>query len=191
VGGEPDSLFLHELGGGFAEVADCLEGKFARDVVGFVVCGSFESCGPALGGAEEFGESLAQVAVGRAVVVEIIVKLVGDVSELFEEIVDVLLPAGFARPCGKGADGLGTLVQKLDENENAVTGDVGGVPKLLDFGVRERGAFALGVEGLDKKQKESEGEEARHLTGSLLGTENTDAYLLKSAPCLKPVSMLR
>lgn len=160
VGGKPDSLLFDELGGGFAEIANGLQSQFAGDVVGFVVCGRFEGCGPTLGGAQELGESLAEVAVGWAVVVEVIVELVGNVSELFEEIVDVLFASRLARTVSEGFDGLRALVQKLDEDEDAIAGDVGGVAKLLNFGIGERSRFALGVQGREKKQKESEGEDA-------------------------------
>ena len=60
-----------------------------------------------------------------AVVVEVVVELVGDGSELLEEIVGVLLATGLARVGEEILDGFVAGVEKFDEEENAVGGIVG------------------------------------------------------------------
>ena len=97
MGGEPGLLLFDEARGLFADVTDGFEGKFAGEIVDGVFGGLFQVGGPALGGVEEFGQRLADVAVVGAVVVEVVVELVGDGGELFEQVVGVLFAAGFAR----------------------------------------------------------------------------------------------
>ena len=92
-----------------------------------------------------------------AVVVEVVVELVGDGGELFEEVVGVLFAAGFAGVGEEILDGLVAGVEELDEDEDAVGGEVGGVAELLDLAFRERGVGVLRVQGQSESQ-EDEGE---------------------------------
>ena len=82
-----------------------------------------------------------------AVVVEVVVELVGDGGELLEEVVGVLFAAGLARMGVEVLDGLVAGVEELDEDEDAIVGEVGGVAELLDLTFGESGVVALGVEG--------------------------------------------
>ena len=165
---EPRLLAFDEVGRVFAEVADGVEGQLAGDVVGIVVGRGAEDRGPALGGVDELGQGLADVAVTLAVVVEVVLKLVGDGGELLEEVVGVLLTAGLARVREEVADGVGALVEELDVDEDAVAGDVGGVAELLDLAFGEGVVVALGVDRRREaherrsQQNESEGETTVH-----------------------------
>jgi hypothetical protein len=98
-----------------------------------------------------------------AVVVEVVVELVGDGGELFEEVVGVLFAAGFA---GMGEEVLNPLVarvEELDEDEDAIAGIVGGVAELLDLSLRHRGVGALSVKGQrESEEDESEREPTEH-----------------------------
>ena len=84
--------------------------------------GDLSAGGPAIGGFEQLGQRLADVAVARAVVVEVVLELVGDGGELLEEIVRVLFAAGTARMGEEIVDGVGAVVEELDEDEDAVAG---------------------------------------------------------------------
>src|SRR5271156_4190097 len=94
---EPGLLLFDHLCGLIVQVVDGFEGESAGDVVGFVVGRGLEVGRPALGGFDELGKDLADVAVAGAVVVKVVIELVGDGGELLEEIVGVLLATGFAR----------------------------------------------------------------------------------------------
>jgi hypothetical protein len=155
VGGEPGLLVFDELGGFFAEIVDGFEGDFAGDAVGVVVGRGLQVRGPTLGGIEELGERLADVAVVRAVVAQVVVELVGDGGELLEEVVGVLFAARAAGVGEEILDGLVTLVEEFDKDHYAVVGDVGGGSELVDLGVGEDVIFLLSVE------RRSEGEECR------------------------------
>ena len=163
MGGEPCLLLFDEPGGLFAEVADRFEGELAGDVVSVVVGRRLQAGGPAFGGFEELGESLANVAVMRAIVVEVVSQLVGDGGELLEEIVGVLLPAG---PAWMGEERLYVfvaIVQKFNEDHDAVVGDIGRRAKLFDFGVGEDVIFGLSVQGHNEgKQNENLGKATEH-----------------------------
>jgi hypothetical protein len=163
VGCEPGLLFFDEVSGFFADVADGFEGQLSGEVVCGVFGRLFDVGGPALGSVEEFGQGFANVAVVGAVVVQVIVQLVGDVGELLEEVVGVLFASGFA---GAGEEILNCLVagvEKFDEDEDAIVGDVGGVAELLDLAFREGTVAALGAKGQDQSEEnEGEGEPAEH-----------------------------
>jgi len=146
VGFEPGGLFGDEFGGGFAEVADGLEGELAGDGVGGVIGRGLEGGGPAVGGFEDLGEGLAEVGVAGAVVVEVVGELVGDGGELLEQVVGVLLAAGAAGLGVEVVDLLGAEVEELDEEEDAVGGVVAGVADLLDLFLAEGGIAGLGGE---------------------------------------------
>ncbi len=137
VGGEPGLLVFDELGGFFADVADGFESQLAGEVVGCVLGWLLEVGGPALGGIEELGQGFADVAVVGAVVVEIVVELVGDGGELLEQVVGVLLAAGLAWVGVEILDGFVAGVEELDEDEDAIVGEVGGLAELLDLAFGE------------------------------------------------------
>ncbi len=122
VGEKPFFLLVDELGGGVAKVANGFEGEFAGDTVGFVVRRGLDGRGPALGGVDELGQGFADVEVAGAVVVEVVVELVGDESDLFEEVVGVLLAAGAAGLCVEVLDGFDAGVDEFDEEEDALGG---------------------------------------------------------------------
>jgi hypothetical protein len=174
VGEKPGLLVLDEAGGFFADVADGFEGEFAGDAVGSVVGRGLQIGGPALGGVEELGKRLADVAVVGAVVVEIVVELVGDGGELLEEVVSVLLAAGFAGVGEELLNGFVAVVEEFDEDQDTVVGDIGGGAKLLDFGFGEDGIAALGVQRQgESAQEERVGEATEHavLVAEDLGEE--------------------
>ena len=72
------------------------------------------------------------------VVVEVVLKLVGDGVELVEQVVRVLLASRFARVGVEVLNGLHALVEQLDEEFDALRGIVCGVAELLDLGLGER-----------------------------------------------------
>jgi hypothetical protein len=146
MGGEPGLLVFNETGGFFADVADGLESQFAGEVVGGVLGRLFEGGGPPLGGVEEFGKGLADVAVVRTVVVKVVVKLVCDGGELLEQIVGVLLAARFAWVGEEILNGLGTGVEEFDEDKDAIGGEVRRLAELLHLTLREGALVGLSVE---------------------------------------------
>jgi hypothetical protein len=158
VGGEPCFLIFNHLRGFFADVADGFEGQLAREIVGGVFRRLLEIGSPALGGFEKFGQCFADVVVTGAVVVEIIVQLVGDAGELFEEVVGVLFAAGFARVSVKIKDRLVSGVEKLDEDRDAIVGDVGRLAELFDLALREGVVAVLGVERQNESEEKNERE---------------------------------
>ena len=163
MGGEPGFLVCNELGGVLAEIIDGVKSQLARDVVGLIVGWGLNVGGPAVGGLKEFGEGFADVAVAGAVIVEVVFQFVGDGSELFEEVVGVLLAAGVMRIREEVMKGADALVEKLDEDEDAVARDVSGVAELFDLGVRERVVVALGVERhVERENSEGEAESSKH-----------------------------
>jgi hypothetical protein len=91
----------------------------------------------------------------RAVVIEVVVEFVGDGGELLEEVMGILFAAGLARMCEEVLNGFVAGVEKLDEDENSVRGEVGGVAELFDLALGESAVISLGVEG------QSEGEEEK------------------------------
>src|SRR6266481_5229380 len=99
--------------------------------------------GKAAGWGFAVASCFADVAVIGTVVVEVIVELVGDVGELTEEIVGVLFAAGFAGVSEEILDPLVALVEELDEDEDAIVGDVSRVAELLDLRFREGIVAAL------------------------------------------------
>src|ERR1700742_4190966 len=147
VGGEPGLLVFDELGGFFADVADGFEGELTGEIVDGVFRWLLDVGGPAFGGVEELGQGFADVAVAGAVVVEVVVELVGDGGELLEEIVGVLFAAGFARMSEELLNCLGAGVEELDEEEDAVVGDVGRFAELFDLAFGEGAFFGLSVKG--------------------------------------------
>ncbi len=154
VSGEPGLLIFDQVGGLLADVADGFEGEFAGEVVYGVFGRRLDVRGPALGGVEKLGEDFADVFVMGAVVVEIVVELVGDVGELLEEVVGILFAAG---PAGMGEEVLDLLVarvEELDEDEDAIAWEVGGVAELLYLAFREGVVAALGVEGRDEGEED-------------------------------------
>jgi hypothetical protein len=98
-----------------------------------------------------------------AVVIQIVVELVGYGGELLEEVVSVLFAAGFA---GVGEERLYVfvaVVEKLDEDKDAIIRDIGGGAKLFDFAFGEGGVGALGVQGQgESKEDQSMGEATEH-----------------------------
>jgi hypothetical protein len=145
MGFEPGLLVGGHLGGGFAQITDGFQGDLAGDAVGLVFGRGFDGGGPAFGGVEQLGQGLAQVGVAGAVVVEIVVELVGDGGELLDEVVGVLLAAGAAGLGVEVVELLGAQVEELDEEQDAVGGDVPGFADLFDLGVGEGGGMELGV----------------------------------------------
>ena len=105
VSGEPGLLVFDQVGGLLADVADGFEGELAGEVVDRVFGRRLDVGGPALGGVEKLGEDFADVFVVGAVVIEVVVELVGDVGELLEEVVGILLRG---RACGDGRRGPGS-----------------------------------------------------------------------------------
>jgi hypothetical protein len=163
MGREPGLLIIDEARGLFANVTDGFKGKFAREVVDGIFGGLFQVGGPALGGVEEFGQRLADVAVVWAVVVEVVVELVGDGGELFEQVVGVLFATGFARMGEEVQDCLVPGVEEFDEDENAIVGKVGGLAELLDLAFREGRVGTLSVERQsESEENESEEETTKH-----------------------------
>ena len=147
MGLEPGGLFGGELGGAFAEVADGFQGELARDGVGVVVGDGLECRGPAIGGVEDLGESLAQVGVAGAVVVEVVGEFVDDGGELAEQIAGVFFAAGAAGLGVEVLDLLEAQVVEFDEEEDAIAGEVAGLADLVDFAVGEGGRGDLGAQG--------------------------------------------
>jgi len=98
--------------------------------------------------------------VSRTVVVEVVVEFVGDAGELFEEIVEVLLTTRFAWADGQGLDGFSADVEQLDEDEDTIVGDVGGVAQLFYLSIGHRIALALGVHRQREEHKEKREAEA-------------------------------
>ena len=141
------------------------EGQLAREVVGGVVGRLFDVGGPALGGVDEFGQGFADVAMVGAVVVEVVVELVGDGGELFEEVVSVLFAAGFAGVGEEILDRLVAGVEELDEDHDAIVGDVGGVAELLDLAFRQDGVVPLRGQG-QAESEENESSERRSPIGA-------------------------
>jgi hypothetical protein len=92
-----------------------------------------------------------------AVVVEIVVELVGDVGELLEEVVGILFAAGFAGVSVKVLDPLVAGVEELDEDDDAIAGEVGRFAELLNLAFRHGVVVALSVQG-QSKSEENEGE---------------------------------
>jgi hypothetical protein len=166
VGGEPGLLVFDELGGFFSEIVDGFEGDFAGDAVGFVVGRGLQVRGPALGGIDQLGERFADVAVMNAVVLEIVIELIGDGGELLEEVVGVLFAPGAAGMGEEVLNGLIALVEKFDEDQDAVVGEIGGGSELVDLGVGEDVIFLLSVErrGEDEDGRQDEGERQREST---------------------------
>jgi hypothetical protein len=163
VSEEPGLLLSDELRGLIVEIANGFEGEPTGDVVGLVVGRGFQVGGPALGGFNQLGQGFANVAVTGAVVVQIVVELVGDGSELLEEIVGVLLAAGLTRSGEEILYGFVAGIEKLDENKNAVVGIVGDLSELLYFAVGKGGVGTLGGNGRSKReQKKDEQESAEH-----------------------------
>jgi len=153
VGGEPGLLIFDELGGFLADIADGFQGEFAREIVGGVFRGLFDVGRPAFRGFEELGQGFADVAVVGAVVVEVVVELVGYGGELFEEVVGVFFAARFARMGEEILDGFVAGVEELDEDEDAIVGDVGGVAKLLDLSFGEGFIVSLRAQRQSKSEK--------------------------------------
>lgn len=163
MGGEPSLLLFDEARGLFANVTDGFEGKFARKIVDGIFGRLLQVGRPALGGVEEFGQRLADVAVVWAVVVEVVVELVGDGGELFEQVVCVLFAAGFARMGEEVLDRLVAGVEEFDEDENAIVRKVGGLAELLDLAFREGRVGTLSVERQSESEKnETEDETTNH-----------------------------
>jgi hypothetical protein len=163
VSGKPGLLISDELRGFFADVADGLKGKFAREVICGVFGRLFEVGGPALGGVEKLGQDFTDVAMVGTVVVEVVVEFVGDGGKLLEEIVCVFFATGFARVSEEILDGLVARIEELDEDQNAIAGDIGGVAKLLDLSFRESALATLGMERQRKSEhNESEQEPTEH-----------------------------
>jgi hypothetical protein len=153
VSGEPGLLLFDETRGFFADVTNGLESQFAGEIVGVVFGGLFKVRGPALGGIEELGQRLSDVAVTGAVVVEVVVELVGDGGELLEEVVGVLFAAGFAGMGEEILNGLVARVEELDEDEDAIIGEVSGLAELLDLAFGQSTFAALGVEGQGESEE--------------------------------------
>jgi hypothetical protein len=165
VGGEEGALVFDEAGGFFADVADALEGELAGDGVGVDLGGDAEAGGPTVGGFEELGELLAEVAMAWAVVVQVVVEFVGDGGELLEEVMEVLIAAGAAGLGYEILDGFGASVEELNKDDYAIRGDVGRLAELLDFGLREAGFAPLeGVErrGCKEEEEGAEGSKMAH-----------------------------
>ena len=135
VGGEPGLLVFDELSGLFADIADGFEGQLAREVVDGVFRGLLQVGGPALGGFEELGQGLADVAVVGAVVVEVVVELVGDGGELLHQVVGVLFAARSAWMGVEIEDRLVAGVEELDEDHDAIIGDIGRLAELFDLSI--------------------------------------------------------
>jgi hypothetical protein len=156
-------LLFNELSCLLVEVADGFEGEPAGDVVGVVVWRGLQVGGPAFGSVEELGKGLADVVVAGAVVVEVVIELVGDGGELFEEVVSVLFAAGFAGVSVEILYLLVARVEELDEDEKAVVGEVGSFAELLDFAFGECAVGALRIERQSKsKCQECEQEPTGH-----------------------------
>jgi hypothetical protein len=153
VGGEPGLLLFDEASGLFAYVADGFEGQFAGETVGGVFRWLFEVGGPALGGVEEFGQGFANVAMVGAVVVKVVVELVGDCSELLEKVVSIFFATGLAGVSEEILDRLVSGVEELDEDEDAIVGEVGRFAELLDFTFGEGGVAALCVKGQNESEE--------------------------------------
>ena len=133
VSGEPGLLLFDETRGFFADVTNGLESQFAGEIVGVVFGGLFKVGGPALGGIEELGQRLSDVAVTGAVVVEVVVELVGDSGELLEEVVGILFAAGFAGMGEEILDGFIARIEEFDEEKDAIVGEVGRFAELFDL----------------------------------------------------------
>jgi hypothetical protein len=71
--------------------------------------------------------------------------------------VGVLFAAGFAGVGEEVLDPFVARVEELDEDEDAIAGEVGGFAELLDLAFRHGIVFALSVEG-QSKSEENEGE---------------------------------
>ena len=79
------------------------------------------------------------------------------------EIVRVLFAAGFARVREEFLNGFVADVEELDEDEDAIVGDVGGFAELFDLAFRERRVGTLSVKGKDEREEnEGEREPAQH-----------------------------
>jgi hypothetical protein len=137
VGGKPGLLVLDEVFGVFAEVADGLERELTGDVVGVVVGWGLDDGGPAVDGAEELWQGLADVAVAGAVLVQVVFEVVSDGRELLEHVMDVLLAAGAAGARGQFADRLRALIHEPDEGQDALVGEAIGVTEFFDFFLRQ------------------------------------------------------
>lgn len=168
MGSEPGALGFDEFRGVLAEIVDGIEGQFAGDVVGLVVGRGFDVGGPAIGGLEKLGERFADVVVAAAVFVEVVFELVDDGSELFEEVVGVLLAARAARGGEEIMDSIGALVEEPGEDENTVARNVSGFAELLDLCFRESVVVVLGVKRPNVKRcgerenGEGEAESSKH-----------------------------
>ena len=162
MGGEPRLLLSDHLGGLFAEIADGLERQPALDVVGVVVRRRLDGGGPAFKSIDEFRKRLADVAVAGTVVVEVVIELVCEGSELLEEIVGVLLAAGTAGFRVEILQGLDADVDELDEDHDTVIGDVSGVAEFFDLFFGESGFSALCAEWQRESQEGEEKEGAAH-----------------------------
>ena len=73
--------------------------------------------------------------MSRLVIVKIVVELVGDGGELFEEVVKILFAAGPAWLRKEVLDGVHASVEELDEDKDAVGRNVRGIAELLDLGL--------------------------------------------------------
>jgi len=73
--------------------------------------------------------------------------------------VGVLLTAGAARFGVEVVDLVGAEVEELDEEEDAVGGEVAGVADLFDFGVGQGGFALLSVERGEAERERAEGDE--------------------------------
>ncbi len=73
-------------------------------------------------------------------------------GELFDQVVGVLFTAWFAGMSEEILNGLAALVEELDEDDDAVGGDVGRVAELLDLFFGEGGVvfFARGGGGVGR-----------------------------------------
>jgi hypothetical protein len=69
----------------------------------------------------------------------------------------VLFTTGFARVSEEILNRFVSGVEKLDEDEDAIVGDVGGLTQLFDFALRQGVGVALGMKG-QSKGEENEGE---------------------------------
>jgi hypothetical protein len=92
--------------------------------------------------------------VVRSVVIEVVVELVGDVGELLEEVVGILFAAGPAGMSEEVLDLLVARVEELDEDEDAIAWEIGGVAELFYFTFRQGVVAALGVEGRDEGEED-------------------------------------
>ena len=95
---EVGDLFRQQLFGGVVGVGHGGERELAGYVVAVVGRGGAQCALPALCGLCELWEGFAQIAVLRAVLVEVVIELIGDVGNLREEVVQVKLAAGVTRP---------------------------------------------------------------------------------------------